>query len=156
MLPESQLSNVWRSLWAYVESNYSATAKSFVGLTALDTESISEWVEFAWQSSTSAAFVRHMDNEHPGDVMNAIVTAGIFVKPTDAVGRIVTIRDVVVDLLRRPLITVKDWVGSKVEIGTLQGEGLLVDVSLPLEDDLTKWSLGFRFRYLEKYERVRP
>lgn len=154
MLPESQLSNYWRSLNAYIETNYTLTAKILID-EELDTESLSEWVEFIWASQISHSFIRHADNANMGNLMDASIGAIICVKPVGVAGRIFTIRDVVVDLLRRPLITVKDWVSSKTEIGTLQGEGLINDVSLRRVDDINKWSLMFKFRYQEKFERIR-
>ena len=157
MLPEGQLSNYWRSLNAYIETNYTLTAKSLMD-EELDTEPLSEWVEFIWASQVPHSFIRHADNVNMGNLMDASVGAIICVKPlaSSLVGRIFTIRDVVVDLLRRPLIVVKDWAGSKAEIGTLQGEGLLSDVNLRRVDDINRWSLMFKFRYQEKFERVRP
>ena len=156
MLPESQLSNYWRSLIAYIQSNYTTTQIYFSGENELDTKTIPEWVEFIWSTQVPYVFARHMDNAHPGNIMNATIGAIIYVKPTTVVGRIVTIRDVVVDLLRRPLIEVKDWTGTKNVIGALQGEGLISDVALGISEDLNRWSLGFRFRYQEQFERVRP
>ena len=155
MLPEEQLSNYWRSLIAYVETNYTLTEQYFVGESALDTTELTEWVEFIWSSQIPHTFVRHADNAHPGNIMDAMIGAIICVKPTDVVGRVVTIRDVVVNLLRRPLIEVKDWMGSKNVIGSLQGEGLVGDVNLGLSEDINRWSLKFQFRYQEMFERVR-
>ena len=155
MLPESQLSNYWRSLIAYIQSNYTTTRVYFSGENELDTETITEWVEFIWGTQIPHVFVRHIDNAHPGNIMDATIGAIINVKPTTVVGRIVMIRDVVVDLLRRPLIVVKDWVGSKNVIGSLQWEGLVSDVHFGLREDLNRWSLGFHFRYQEMFERVR-
>ena len=155
MLAEEQLSNYWRSFIAYVETNYTTTGKYFVGENELDTTNLTEWVEFIWSSQTPHTFVRHADNAHPGNIMNATIGAIICVKPTSVVGRIVTIRDVVVNLLRRPLIEVLDWAGSKSVIGSLQGEGLVSDVNLGLDGDINRWSLKFQFRYQEMFERVR-
>lgn len=156
MLPESQLSNYWRSLVTYIQTRYTLTPIYFSGETQLDTTSITEWIEFIWHTQTSFAFVRHADNAHPGNIIHATMGAIIYVKPTDVVGRIVTIRDVVVDLLRRPFIEVVDWAGTKNVIGSLQGEGLMNDVALGIREDLNRWSLAFRFSYQEKFERVRP
>lgn len=156
MLPESQLSNYWRSLFAYIETNYTLTAKQISGENQLDTTKLSEWVEFIWHTQMVETFIRNVDNANAGNIMNATIGAIIYVKPTNVVGRIVTIRDTVVDLLRRPLIEVVDWVGTKNIIGTLQGEGLISDVALGLRQDLNRWSLGFKFTYQEKFERTRP
>ena len=111
MLPESQLSNYWRSLIAYIQSNYTTTRVYFSGENELDTTSVTEWVEFIWSTQIPHVFVRHANNAHAGNIMDATIGAIIYVKPTTEVGRIVTIRDAVVDLLRRPLIEVKDWAG---------------------------------------------
>lgn len=156
MLPEAQLSNYWRSLFAYIETNYTATAKYLVGENELDTDSLSEWVEFIWSDSIPRYFLRHADNSHPGNIVHVTIGANIYVKPTTVVGRIIAIRDVVVDLLRRPLIEVKDWMGTKSVIGLLQGEGLKSDVALGIREDLNRWALMFGFSYQEKFERVRP
>lgn len=156
MLPEEQLSNYWRSLFAYIETNYTFTAKQFNGENQLDTTKISEWVEFIWRTQRPYAFNRNVDNENVGNNVYATIDALIYVKPTNVVGRIVTIRDVVVNLLRRPFIEVLDWVGTKNVIGSLQGEGLISDVALGLRQDLNRWSLSFEFMYQEKFERTRP
>lgn len=156
MLPESQLSNYWRSLIAYIQTNYTTTAMYFSGENELDTEPLTEWVEFTWISQFPFSFARHADNVNAGNIIYASIGALINVKPTSVVGRIIQVRDVVVDLLRRPLIAVVDWMGTKTEIGSLQGEGLIGDTNLGLRDDLNRWSLSFRFRYQEKFERVRP
>lgn len=156
MVPQEKVSNFQRSLWAYIETNYTETDKYFWGLNTFNTSNINEWVEFEWGSSTRR-FQR--TSAGAGNLVYPIISAYIYVKPDtsgpDDFGRITTIRDAVVDVLNRPVVPVLDWVGNKAPIGSLWGEEIVVDSYLGLENDLNQWMLSFRFSYQEEFQRYR-
>jgi hypothetical protein len=152
VVAQEKVANFQRSLWAYIESNYSTTAKYFYGLNINETQSLTEWVEFEWGSSTRR-FQRIAAGA--GNLVSPIVSAYVYVKPTDDITRIAVIRDAVVDVLHRPVVPVLDWMGNKAPIGSLWGEEIVVDNYLGLENDVNQWMLSFRFSYQEEMARYR-
>ena len=151
MLAESRQENFQISLWNYIEGRYSLTAKYFRGVSSLDTSALSEWVEFSWQNSMRKEIRTVKDK--PGNYVDAYINAMIYVRPSDVLTRITRIHDTVVDLLRRPVVTVKDWVGDGSEIAKLEGQGIEADNYLGVVDDLNVQSMIFHFCYIERFDR---
>lgn len=153
MLPQEQMTNYITSIWNYIEGRYSETAKYFYGLNTLDTSNLTEWVQFSWQTSTRQ-FERQTDQTYPGSLVHANIVANIYVKPKDEFLRIVKIRDVVVALLRRAIIEVRDWMGTKAVISQMTGENLLIDSFIDTQNDVDQHVLVFDYLYLEQFERA--
>lgn len=151
-LAEAKQENFQIALYNYIEGRYSLTAKCFAEDNNLDTTTLTEWVEFAWRYIISRE-VRHVAGK-PGNINEAYMDVQINVKPTGNITRIARIKDTVIDLLRRPVIQVQDYVGGTTnDIGNLEGEGLVTDISLGKENDVNQHLLTFKFRYLERFDR---
>ena len=144
--------NVKRSLFAYLTTNYTTTALQLQGSDVVDTTALTEWVWFGIPAVAVRQFIRSYSSVEHADLATYLVTAEINVKPTTAITRIDAIADVIRNLLRRPSISVVDYVGAgNGEVGKLLGQGVMSEVTLPIENDLQKHVITFRMQYLEKY-----
>lgn len=152
MIANERTENVVASLFDYISDNYSETALELQGSNVIDTTAITEWVWFGITGIGPRQFIRHATTTEHGDLASFLVTAEINVKPTTSTIRTFAIADVVRNLLRRPSISVLDYVGGGLGVvGKLLGQGVLSEVKLPIENDLQKHVLTFRMQYLETY-----
>lgn len=151
--PSERFENYLRSLWNYIDGKFSMTEKYFRGVNTLDTATLTRWVEFAWESSTRTDF-RSTDQSYPGSRVHGNLIATIYEKPNDTFLGIIAVRDTLVALLRRAVIEVRDWAGGTNQfIQHLTGERLIIDASVPSEEDINRHVLVFDYCYLEQYDR---
>jgi len=150
---EEKFENVKRSLYNHIEANYTETAKDFAGSNALDTTGITEWAWFGITGATGRRFMRHTQATVHGDLVQYLLTVIINVHVTDYVTRIDRIRDVVINLLRRPSIQIVDYVETQANLGKLLGQGIFSEGHLDAENDVQRYSLIFLMQYMEEYDR---
>jgi hypothetical protein len=145
--------NVVRAIYAHITSNYSTTAFHLAGEDPLNTDSISEWVEFSAQI-LSRRFMRmvHDDPSH-GNATVVLLEALVVRKPRSTIVRQYDIADVIRELFRYARIQIQDDAGSGGNLGFLLGDGVEDEGPVPMEDDLTRYLLAMRLRYLEQFSR---
>lgn len=153
ILPQEREYNYVTSLWNYIEGRYTFTEKYFYGVNTLDTTTLDEWVQFAWDISFREDF-RRTDQTLPGSIVHVNLVANIFMKTRDNFLRVVQIKDEVVGLLRRAIVEVKDWAGNKAVIGKLIGCGIAQETFIDTQDEIDQHMVLFDYRYLEQYERA--
>lgn len=155
MIPEQQTENVVRSLYAYINANFTTTPAYLLGQHEFDTTTLSEWVEFEL-GTAARRFVRHVDGSRPhlvGNIVSYYLDAVIYVRPTPDVMRIVRLRDIVSDLFQQASIPIYDYAGNNATntIGALVGHGLIVDLPLGFKDDQNRWTLSFDMKHIEAF-----
>lgn len=152
IIAAERTSNVKASLFTYIESHYTTTAKEFQGSDTLDTTAVDEWVWFGVIGEAQAYFLRHTDNNNLGELYYPLLQCVINVKPSSNILRLDAIRDILENLLRRASISVLDYAGgSNGLVGKLTGEGTPVVQALGKQNDVNVMSVLFRFRFLRQY-----
>lgn len=150
--PGERIENIKRALFNYIASNYSETTIWFQGSNVLDTTGQTEWVWFGIVGSSRQPMRQiRQDSANMGNLVTFLIQAIIYVKPTETITRIDGIRDVVVNLLRRPIIEVTDRIGSTGNVGRLAGKEIQTDIALGIENDLNTHSLTFEFDFIEEF-----
>ena len=153
MLPQEKLENIITSLWSFTESRYTLTSKYLWGYSGLNTQNLSEWVQFSYQNSTRV-FHRQSDQNYPGNTVHLDFMANIYVKQTENFMRSVTIRDTLVGIFRRCIIPILDWTGDKARLGEIIGQDIIMDRPVAGEDDLSRHILIFDMQYMEQFDRA--
>lgn len=149
--PEERIDNVKRALFDYIETNYTTTTKEFQGSNFLATTAETEWVWFGIVGFVRRRPARQIGSSNWGNFVTILVQAIVHVKPTETITRIDTIRDNVVNVLRRAVIQVVDRVGSTGNLGKLYGNDILDEVPLGIDDDINRYAITFSFDYIEEF-----
>lgn len=150
---EEKFENVKRSVFNYIETNYTLTAKDFAGSKGLDTTNIDEWVWFGFTGTTARRFMRHSEPTVHGDLVQYLLNVVISKVISDDITGIDRIRDTVVNLLRRPAIQVVDYADTQANLGKIVGQGILSEGHIEAENDVPRYSLIFLLQYIEEYNR---
>ena len=156
ILPQERSFNYVASLWNYIEGRYTTTEKYFYGLNTLDTTKLDEWVQFSWDVGYRD-FYRQTDQgseAYPGNLVHVNVVTNIYVKPSDVLLRITQIKDELIGLLRRAIVDVRDWAGSKNIISQLWGNGIVQELFLDTQDEIDQYQVTFDYSYVEQFERA--
>lgn len=148
--PEERFSNIKRALFDYIETNYTETTKWFQGSNVLNTTAITEWVWFGIVGVARRKPMRQVGS-NIANLVTLLVQAIIYVKPTDTITRVDAIRDVVVELLRKPAIQIVDRVGSAGNLGTLYGQDVINEADLGIENDLQMYQVTLGFDFIEEF-----
>lgn len=151
IVAEERMRNVKLSLFNHIDQNYTATAKQFQGSNVIDTSSIDEWVWFGVMGTAAGRFFRQVRENRLGGLVTVLLNCTIKLKPTIYFIRMDEIRDLLVNILRRPSIAVVDHTGNGATIGRLIGDGLVDDARMGVVDDLDQAVLSFHFHFLEEY-----
>ena len=152
IIAAERTANVKASLFNYIDTNYTTTAKDFQGSDTLATTAVAEWVWFGIVGEAPAHFLRHTDNNNLGELYYPLLQCLINVKPSVTILRMDTIRDTLENLLRRASISVLDYAGGgNGLIGKLTGEGTPIAQALGRQNDVEMMSILFRFRFLRQY-----
>lgn len=144
--------NVLSSLYAHITTNYSETAFHLSGADPLNTSSLAEWVEFSAQI-IGRQFRRVVsDDISHGNDTTVLLECMIVRKPRTQILRHVEIADIIRQLFRNVRIQIVDDFGSTGNLGFLVGDGVQDEGMAPVEDDLTRYLLALRLRYLEQFD----
>lgn len=148
--PEERFNNVKRALFDYIETNYTETAKWLQGSNVLDTTAITEWAWFGIVGVARRRPTRQIGSNW-SNLVTILVQAIIYVKPKINITRIDAIRDVIVNLLRKPAIQIVDRVGSAGNLGTMYGQDVVNEADLGIENDLRIYQVTFGFDFIEQF-----
>ena len=156
ILATERLGNVQRSLYNYIEQNFTESAKDYREANGFDSTSVDDWVWFGIASVAERHMGFHSQAATKAGLWYISMQSVINVKPTAYIGREIDIRDALVNLLRRPSITVVDYVGGSGNIGKLIGQGVRGESldnrvrAIPgsAEEDIQRWIMMFDFQYM--------
>jgi len=158
MIPEGRFENVKRSLYAYIQSNFTESAIDFQGSDVFRSKDANDWVWFGVSSRTHQ-FVRSVSDSRSGDIVRFLLHAVVYVKPTEDIMRMEHVADALRDLIPpRAAISVYDHVGTGTAIGHIVNQGIVADrnaiITIPgsAEGDLPIHIIDFELQYLAEYE----
>jgi hypothetical protein len=144
--------NVVSSLYAHIDANYSETAFHLAGEDPLNASGLVEWVEFSAQI-IGRQFRRVVsDDISHGNDTTVLLECLIVRKPRTNILRQFVIADTIRQLFRNVRIQIQDDIGGTGNLGFLVGDGVQDEGPAPVEDDLTRYLLALRLRYLEQFD----
>lgn len=156
ILAEERFENVRRSLYDYIQSNFTASALDFEGSDSFDSVNVNDWV-WIGVSSKRNQFMRQTSPGRMGDLTRFTLHTVIYMKPTNDLMRLDRIADNLENLLRRPSVPIVDYVGGSGVIGQVIGQGVVGDrlasITIPgsAEEDVRPHILDFEFLFLKEY-----
>lgn len=160
MLATERFGNVQRSLYNYIEQNFTESAKDYRESNSFDSTVVNDWVWFGIASVAPRYIGFHSQGTTKAEKLYISLQTIINVKPGSYIIRMSDIRDAIVNLLRRPSITVTDYVGGGGSIGKLIGQGLRSEMmdnrirAIPgsAEEDIQRWIMMFDFEYISIFD----
>ena len=156
ILPQEKFENVKRSIFKYMQENFTTSTLDFEGSEAFDSRSVDDWV-WVGISNKTYTFMRHVNFGHLGDIVNFTLHCMIYCKPTEDIMRVDRIADTLRSLLRRASIPIYDFDGDGSVIGQAIGNGVIADrpvhITIPgsAEEDIRMHAIDFQYQFLMEY-----